>query len=236
MGADIHYTVEIRDAEGAWNALYDSGLFHTAWWQSRFMKGLDQWREDPHGLSALRGRDYSLFGFLSAVRCANALAPYGIGTTDGWARTSGNEDDGHGGYGWPADISAVAEDSRDNGDYHSHGWMTLGDLRALDAQMAVFPTPDEHTSDLGYCVASAKAFTTNALAVLATLLGDAERSPLVGHVFASIPDDDAYDDPNYNVFAGSQGHTGLRYYAPLVEKRIADHDPEHVRILVCYDN
>lgn len=235
MGADIHATIEIRDDAGHWHAVYDTGIFWSAWWQSRFMQGRDKFSEDPYGLSALRWRDYNAFGFLSAVRGENNLAAHSIGTTDGWARTSGSDDDGHGGYGWPKDVSAVAQDSEDNVDYHSHGWMTLGDLRKLDAELASVPEPEDSDSDLAWCLASARAFCSRALHALTSLLGDTEHPPLVGHTFTVLPDDEGYDDPNFDVCAG-KGHGALRSHMVMRDKRIGDYDPEHVRILVCYDN
>lgn len=228
MGTDIHITLEVRDGAGTWHAVYDSGLLYTAWWQSRFHQGKERYDDDAHGLSTLDQRNYRLFGFFSCLRGGNPLVDFDVGKINGWARRSGTT-------GWPDDISHLARANLDNGDNHNHGWMTLGDVRRMVAQLDDIPTTDEER--LGETVKAAQYFARNLEGVLAALLGTKDTPPLVGHPFQTVPDDDGYNDPDFDVCqGGSSGHATLRGIQILRDTRFHDHDPEHIRVLVCYDN
>jgi hypothetical protein len=238
MGADIHFTIEFQDDNQTWHGLYASSLFWTAWWQSRFMKGMDKYRDDPHGLSGVRQRDYDLFAFLSAVRGGNALAKYGLGDEDGWAkRTKHKPEAGHGPYGWPKDASPLAREGMEDPDLHSHGWTTLADLRALGARVEdLLPTLAPEGEAYDNAVA-AQRFWRNVEDALSHLLGTPGTPGIVTQPIHQVPDDNAYDDPAFDVHAGYSAHALLAATSYLRDRpTLADHDPNRIRVLIAYDN
>jgi hypothetical protein len=240
MGTDIHYVVEFQDDQGAWHGLYASDLHWTEWWQSRFMVGLDKYRDDPHGLRAVRERNYGLFAFLCSVRDTNTLAAYGLGDEDGWAKrtsdadwetTSGNP------YGWPDDVSPLGLQLLREGDYHSHGWMTLADVRGLCGPLAELLPQLDAESDAFYTTQSTQLFCSDLEKAMESLFGKDGTPALLTQPIGRIPDDAEFDNPGFDTTNGTSAHGFLAAVAYLRDHpTLAHHDPERIRILVGYDS
>ena len=144
MGCDIHYAIERRGPDG-WHCVMTKtrffDLFETA---SHYFKlwSPESWDMDhpdlPAGLTreglrsayGLGNRNYERFSTLSDVRSApeRLTPPLAI---------SGLPED-------PTDLVAWYLDIEDH-DLHSHGWLTLGDLRAVARA-----DPAARTTELGF--------------------------------------------------------------------------------------
>lgn len=106
MGCDIHLCREVRDKDGKWKALETVYRYDIT----------DKWEGAQKSITgSYSGRDYELFSVLS----------YGV---RGEPDFSIGED-----RGLPEDVSAEVQTvSNDWGsDGHSHGYATLGELKAL---------------------------------------------------------------------------------------------------------
>ena len=230
MGCDIHYAIEVQDESGTWYPLYLSGLFYTAWWQSKFMKGMDKFRDDPHGLDALRDRDYYLFNVLSGVRGSNPFEGV-LGEEDGVLRRGEKGAD----FGFPNNASPlVVENMGENIDCHSHGWMTGTDLLRVKDDLERLPKNLREEYSVHYT--SAVSFVARALTIMDLLAGANGKPGLVGLPICQVPGEYGYDDPDFPATSGGNiSHHQIMTVAAML--RTGDGVPlERLRILICYDN
>lgn len=222
MGADIHTYIEVQDNTDTWHCAWHSGLYWTEWFMSNYgpKDPKQRYSEDPTGLQSIQERDYSLFGLLSNVRWDNLLEKHGIGTSDGC-----------GIKGWPDTIAPVLKPERTDVDYHSHGYLTLADLRTLRASLVAlnFAKPDETNEAVQ--AKNAILWIDDVETAIKTLLGE---KPLIGHAIGSVPDDEDYDDLNFMITKDISGHRTLENNDFFL--RFTQPDPTKVRILFCYDN
>lgn len=119
MGCDIHCYVEKRTPTGDWVMEHD---FRSDWYEEGHSYfGADEFKSGAD--APIDQRNYALFGFLAGVRSDVTPALHWLGERRGddpfspWAR------------GTPPDCSAAMKEIMDDVDYHSHSWLTLGELR-----------------------------------------------------------------------------------------------------------
>ena len=112
MGCDIHFFVEVKQADGSW-------------------KSVDEWEvEDgytyvPYEKAFYNGRNYDLFAILADVRNGRGFA--GCKTGDGFNIIDEPR-------GLPNDVSSEVKSQAESwdGDGHSHSWFTLAELESFD--------------------------------------------------------------------------------------------------------
>lgn len=117
MGADIHWVIERKAGDGAWEAVMSKSLVYENIYGTGSYVRPDP--DSPLGKMMLIGnRSYALFSVLSRVRCDKEDGPCLL-------------DDG-----MPDDASPYAIDELvDDGDLHSQGHGTIDDLRRRIAEV-----------------------------------------------------------------------------------------------------
>lgn len=222
MGADIHVYVEAKDQSGTWHCAWHDTLRWSGWFESRFgpKNPKDRYTHDPLGIQRVRSRDYLLFGFLSDVRSENYLAKYDIGSYEGYAT-----------QGWPSTISPVLKPEENDVDYHSHGYLTLTEVLALKKELKAAKSVKESDKDAWEQKENVIIWADSVIAFVGKLLGD---DPLIGHAIGRAPDDDTYDDPDFDICIDASGHRTMENYDRFRKSPVTN--PDDIRILICYDN
>lgn len=115
MGCDIHFYVEVKNTNGAWESAH------------QLQTDEDGYTSVPYPDRFYTGRNYDLFAMLADVRNGRGFA--GIDTGDGFKPIDKPR-------GVPSDASDVykAEVKRWHGDGHSHSYFTLAEMQAYDWQ------------------------------------------------------------------------------------------------------
>ena len=225
MGCDIHFYVEQKHKNGEWYCMWSSSLQYTAWYTSRFLEpGNHKPYSDPHGTNAYRSRNYEVFTALSGSdmgRGHNFLDQEGFGTSQNGVLTTG----------WPEDISRAMYENRDDVDYHTHGHITLAQVKELKDKITNHDWGDsrgaaEHQSAvlLGWLTQAAKVEKQFCA-----------PDGMLGIIVGKEPDEEEYDDPNYPIQDMGSAHTTLANKSGQLWDGLLTGD-DNIRILICYDN
>lgn len=207
MGTDIHWVIERKHSDGAWEAaLCKSYTF----WQWRTLHNLsnDWFIADP--AMNLMSRDYTLFGLLSDLREEMV-----------WRGETLAID------GFPEDASPYSLASYDeDGDLHSHGHITLGRLQEAahgPGLEKVVPDP-EH-----------RELIRGVLKSLDQLAAD-HNGKRLDHIMVGVNygETDGATDDGFVQMRNLSSHERLSL-AKRAEGLLPI-GPDTLRILICYDN
>jgi len=119
MGCDIHCYVEKQDENGKWE-------LEIGWRSDHYEEGHRYFGTEEFKTEAsapIDARNYDLFGFLAGVRSNTTPALYWLGESD----DADSYDEAQ--RGVPKDADASTRRLMEDEDYHSHSWLTLGELR-----------------------------------------------------------------------------------------------------------
>lgn len=225
MGCDIHFYVEQKHENGEWYCMWSSTLQFSSWYVSRFVEAQGhKMYDDPHETNKYRSRNYEVFTALSGSnmgRGPNYLAEDGFGTSEEGVVTNG----------WPDNISAALKPNQDDVDYHTHGYMTLAQIKELKKQL------DSRSWREARGAAEHQAAVLSCWLNCATNVENQFCAPngMLGIIVGREPDDEEYDDPNYPIEDLGSAHATLANKSGKLWDGLLTGD-DNIRILICYDN
>jgi hypothetical protein len=203
MGCDIHWIIERKHSDGDWEAVASKAYTYEVLWETS--------ASNYHlPVFSFGSRDYQLFGILSGVRCdIPNQSEYLAGTNE-----------------LPGDASehSLLSQPLDDPDLHSHGWFTLGQIRAAVAEDAPGCAPGEED----------KTCLADRLAILEAMIEGPNAIDLTQILIGPAYDYDNDDGGSFPMMRNISNHTNLAHKA-RAEKFLPIGD-DTLRVLICYDN
>lgn len=207
MGTDVHWYLERRHRDGAWETIMSKSYFYFSLEPGGFSPARLQM---PHFLFGMRNYDW--FGLLSGLR-GEALP--GLGPL---AR-----------QGLPEALSEHADSSLMSDDLHSHGWFTLADLKSWPEAISREGRlrKDDRFSDAFNLV------EMQTLALENILSAKSPDSPPVDNILVG-PEYCPETDARFPEMAGESAHARLARQQRI--SGLMPIAPDTLRVIIAYDN